>query len=289
MSRPPPDGPAVMGEMHRRISDSGHDFGMDLVRFGRGIRALRMRRGWRQRDLAVAANVSPSMVARIERGDDTVQPRILVAVAAALGVRAEMRLSYKGEALDRLLDAGHAALVDAVASVLRRFGWDVVIEATFWIRGERGSIDILAWHAATKIVLVIEVKSVVPDLQAMLSSIDRKVRLASQIASERGWAPVAVGALLVIGEDRTARRRVEQHVATFDQAFPTRAVAVRRWIAAPDAAKPLRGLWFLSARQGVTPRHRVRRSRQASAARTSPRETTIAVNEAHGGALTILR
>jgi transcriptional regulator with XRE-family HTH domain len=41
---------------------------MDMVRFGRGIRALRMRRGWRQVDLAVAAGVSQSIVSRIERG-----------------------------------------------------------------------------------------------------------------------------------------------------------------------------------------------------------------------------
>ena len=274
---------------HRQVIARPDHADMDMVRFGRGIRALRMRRGWRQRDLAHAAKVSATMVARIERGDDTVQPRTSNSVAAALGARAEIRLSYKGEALDRWLDAGHAALVDVVAGVLRRFGWDVVIEATFWVRGERGSVDILAWHPMTRIVLIIEVKSVVPDVQAMLASIDRKVRLALAIARERGWEPVAVGALLVIGEDRTARRRVEMHSATFDQAFPARAVAVRRWIAAPDAGIPLRGLWFLSARHGVAPRHRVRRPRQVIAARTATRETTASVKEPPHDVLTILR
>jgi transcriptional regulator with XRE-family HTH domain len=238
-----------------------HDDDVDLVRFGRGIRALRHRRRWRQLDLAKAAAVSASVVARIERGASSGVPaRKLTAVAAALGARVDLRLSWNGEALDRLLDAGHAALVEVVAAILRRLGWEVVLEATYWIRGERGSIDILAWHSATRNVLIVEIKSVVPDIQAMLAAIDRKVRLAREIARERGWSPVAVGALLVIGEDRTARRRVESHASTFEQSFPQRAVSVRRWLTAPDASQPLRGLWFLSARRGVSPRHRVGRS-----------------------------
>jgi transcriptional regulator with XRE-family HTH domain len=259
---------------------------MDLVRFGRGIRA---RRGWRQRDLADAAEVSPTMIARIERGDDTVQPRHLDAVAAAVAARTELRLSYNGEALDRLLDAGHAALVEVVAAFLRRSAWEAVIEATFRIRGERGSVDLLAWHPPTGIALVVEIKSVVPDVQAMLSSIDRKVRLAHAIARDRGWAPVAIGAVLVIGEDRTARRRIDAHSATFEQTFPHRAIAVRRWLAHPDAKSPLRGLWFWSARRGVTARHRVRRVRQAGAARTCAGQPATVVKASPDDAPTILR
>jgi hypothetical protein len=32
--------------------------------------------------------------------------------------------------------------------MLRSDGWDVAVEVTFWIRGERGSIDVLGWHPA---------------------------------------------------------------------------------------------------------------------------------------------
>ena len=236
---------------------------MDLVRFGRGIRALRLRKRWRQVDLAAAAHVSSTIVARIERGaGDSIASRKLDAVALALGARTDIRLSWNGEALDRLLDVGHAALVEAVAAILRRVGWEVIPEATFWIRGERGSVDILAWHARQRVVLVIEVKSVVPGIQAMLAALDRKVRLAFAIARERGWDPVAVGTILVIGEDRTARRRIESHESTFKAAFPQRAVAVRQWLAEPDPTRPVRGLWFLSASHRVTARHRVGTRRQ---------------------------
>jgi hypothetical protein len=156
------------------------------------------------------------------------------------------------------LDSAHARLVEYLAALLRRCGWEVVIEATFWIRGERGSVDLLAWHPGRQVVLIVEVKFVVPDVQAMLAAIDRKRRLGLLIARERGWNAIAVATLLVIGESRTSRRRVDAHAATFQQAFPHRAIEVRRWLAAPGSA-PLHGLWFWSASQAVPSRHRVAR------------------------------
>lgn len=235
---------------------------MDLVRFGRGIRALRIRRRWRQVDLAAAARISRSMVARIEVGSaGSIPAGKLEAAAQALGARTDLRLSWNGEALDRLLDSAHAALVESVVGRLRRAGWEVATEVTFWIRGERGSIDVLAWHAASRNVLVVEVKSVVPDVQGMLSALDRKVRLALEIARDRGWSALTVSKLLVIGDGRTARRRVAAHEQTFLNEFPARAIEVRRAIDQPDARKPLRGLLFLSSAHGVSSRHRVRAQR----------------------------
>jgi transcriptional regulator with XRE-family HTH domain len=232
---------------------------VDLIRFGRGIRVLRLRRRWRQRDLAAAAQVSPTLVARIERGASTTIPAgKLDRVAHALGATSDLRLNWNGEALDRLLDRDHARLVELVAGKLRTLGWEVVLEATFFIRGERGSIDLLAWHAVARCVLVVEVKSVVPDIQAMLMAIDRKARLATEIARSRGWSPVAAGRLLVVGESRTSRRRIDALSASFAAEFPHRAIQVRRWLANPAAAAPLRGLWFVSTGHGATARHRVR-------------------------------
>ena len=59
-------------------------------------------------------------------------------------------------------------------------------------------------------LLVIEVKSVVPDLQAMLVTLDRKGRLAREIARDRGWQARTITRLLILPDDRTARRRVEE-------------------------------------------------------------------------------
>ena len=231
---------------------------MDSVAFGRGIRALRMRVRLTQEALSGRAGVSRSVVARIEQGRaDRMTIAILDRVAAALGARVACRLLWQGEGLDRLLDADHAATVEAVVRALLGDGWLVATEVSFNVWGERGSIDILAFHPGTRILLVIEVKSVVPDVQATLVTLDRKERLALDIARERGWDAIAVARLLVIRDDRTARRRIEEHAATFGNALPDRIVRIRAWLRAPDPARPLRGLWFLSPGPQSITKHRV--------------------------------
>ena len=197
---------------------------------------------------------------RIETGQAGNVPLAKVdRIAGTLGAWTDLRLSWNGEALDRLIDADHARLVEVVAAVLRLAGWEVAAEVTFWIRGERGSVDLVAWHARTRLVLIVEIKTVVPDQQSMLASHDRKVRLGLEIAKSRGWHGTAVAKLLVIRESRTARRRVEAHATTYGTEYPDRAFAIRRWLEHPDASQLLRGLWFLSDGRRTSTRHRVPR------------------------------
>ncbi len=217
---------------------------MDALKFGRAIRVVRRRARLRQADVAIRADTSRSTVSRIERGRVGRVPfATLRRVGAALEADVELTFRWRGEAVDRLLDEAHADLVDAAAGLLRHLGWEVAIETTFSIDTERGSIDILAWHAAERTVLVGEVKSVVPDAQATLATLDRKTRLADRIARERGWDPATVGRILLIGEGTTARRRVARHTAMFDTAFPARGWAVLRWLRRPVG--PVSGLFFL--------------------------------------------
>lgn len=117
-------------------------------------------------------------------------------------------------------------------------------EVTFQGGGDRGSIDILAWHEATGTLLVIEVKSVVPDVQATLMGLDRKARVAPALAPARGWVVSTVARLLVLPDDRSARRRIAEFSATFSRALPARTSEVKRWLRAPDG--PLSGVLFLS-------------------------------------------
>jgi len=236
---------------------------MDAMRIGLSLRALRVRRRLTQAQLAAKAGMSRAAIARLERGGaDRVTFRVLAKVTTALGASVNVRVLWHGEALDRLLDAAHADLTDLVLRLLRDSGWDVATEVSFNVRGERGVIDILAFHPASGALLVIEVKSVVPDLQAMLATLDRKVRVAPVVAGERGWRAVAVSRLLVLPDDRTARRRVEQHASTFETALPSRTAAVRRWLRKPVGA--LAGVLFLSGVHQVSTRHRVPSSRTST-------------------------
>jgi Holliday junction resolvase-like predicted endonuclease len=204
--------------------------------------------------------MSQAAVSRCERGEaDALTCATLRDIADALGARLTVTITWHGEDLDRLLDAAHADIVEAVVRLLRAAGWEVVPEATFSVYGERGSIDVLAWNPVTGALLVIEVKSVVPDMQAMLSTLDRKVRHAPAIAKARGWSVASVSRVLVLPDDRTARRRIESHATTIDQVMPLRTVAVRRWLTDPVGA--IGGVLFLPMRGRTTARHRVGRPR----------------------------
>ncbi len=183
--------------------------------------------------------------------------RTLDRVAAELGGRVDVRLLWNGESLDRLLDQRHASLVDLTVGILAGGGWSAAVEVSFAIRGERGSVDVLAFHPPTASLLVVEVKSVVPDLQAMLVSLDRKGRLAREIARERGWQAQTVTRLLVLPDDRTARRRVAELERTFGAALPARTVEVRRWLKAPVGTK--HGVLFLTDSTEAGTRQRIAR------------------------------
>jgi hypothetical protein len=151
------------------------------------------------------AGLSRSLVASIDRGQlGGVTLSAVVRAAAALGADVDLRLRYRGEQLDRLLDEDYAALVDAVVRRLASLGWVVEVEASFSLWGERGSIDVLAFQPAARAVLVIEVKSVVSDSQAMVHGLDRKARLAPEIVKRQKWSARHVSRLLVMTPPRRA-------------------------------------------------------------------------------------
>jgi transcriptional regulator with XRE-family HTH domain len=217
---------------------------VDTIRVGLSLRALRIRRGWRQVDLASRAGISQSLVSAIERGGaGTVPLRTLAHIADVLDARIDLAVRWRGEQLDRLLDSAHARLVERTVEILVERGWDTRVETSFAIRGERGSIDLLARHP-TGFVLVVEVKSVVPDSQAMLHSLDRKVRLAPEIVAGLNWTgPVSFGRLLIVADGSTGRRRIAALAATYGTVLPDRGARIREWLRRPEG--PLAGLLFL--------------------------------------------
>ena len=77
---------------------------------------------------------------------------------------------------------------------------------TFARVGERGSIDLLAWHASSRALLVIEIKTELVSLEGLLRPLDVKVRLAAEIAAKFGWRPLSISRLVVLPENSTARR-----------------------------------------------------------------------------------
>lgn len=227
---------------------------MDDIKFGSVVRAVRRRRRLRQVDVAVRAGVGQWAVSCVERGDvGRLSLGTIRRICAALEIALPLVPRWRGGELPRLIDRRHAAMVEAISARLLADGWEIVPEFTFNHYGEMGAVDVLAWHPATEILVIVEVKTQFDDLQNMLSAIDRKVRLVpALLTARRGRRSLATGAILVLRDGSTERDFVASHSATFAAAFPARTVEVRHWLARPEVAQPLRGIWFLRPGDHVT-------------------------------------
>jgi hypothetical protein len=151
---------------------------------------------------------------------------------------------WRGGELDRLLNAGHSRLHESVARYFAALdGWVIEPEVSFSIYGERGVIDILAWHAQTKSLVVIELKTLIVDVQALVGDVDRKRRLARRIALARGWDAATVSSWVIVERSATKERRVAAHRAMLRAALPTDGRVMRGWLSKPTGSMRCLSMW----------------------------------------------
>lgn len=219
---------------------------MELRRLNAAFRAVRRQRGWRQVDVARRAKLSASTVSRAETpAVGRMRLRTLERIADALDVRIDVVPRWRGAALDRLLNAGHSAMHEQVATWLSgRAGWQFRPEVSFSIYGERGTIDLLAFHQGTGTLLVIELKTALVDIQALIGTVDRYARLGPKVAADLGWKASRVSVWVLVSETATNRRRLAAHRTVLRSAFPADGRGMRAWVARP--ATGIRALSFLA-------------------------------------------
>jgi len=201
------------------------------------VRTLRHRRGWRQIDLCERARRPRSALVELEAGRiGRLKIDVMRDFVEALG--ASVRVDIAGGASDPrlLIDAGHAFVQEHWKRRLEAWGWLVRAEVSFNRYGDRGRIDLLAYHAASHVLLVIEVKTVLWDLQALLGGLDVKVRVAPFVARELGCRPATVMPILIVAASTTARRRIEEHSALFAP-FGLRGRELCSWLRRPSARR----------------------------------------------------
>jgi transcriptional regulator with XRE-family HTH domain len=227
------------------------------IELGRALRAIRHRRGWTQAEVAARAGVQQSVISIAERGQiEGMSVRSLRSICAALEVRLLFTPSWRGGEIDRLLDEAHEVVTSATVRLLRRLGWQVVVELTFSRYGERGSIDVLGLRPDRRAAVVNECKTELASTEQLNRGVDRKVRLAPALIEERfGWRPTVVGRLVVFAEDSSNRRRVAR-ASVLETSYPARGRAVADWLR--DPVGPMSGLVFLSPISGRDGRQRVR-------------------------------
>lgn len=231
---------------------------MDTQRFGGIVRAVRWRRKLRQSDVARVAGVSHATVSLLERGHcESLSLATIARIGAALDIRIDLVARWRGGELDRLLNRRHSLLAESfAAAVTRAGGWVVELEVSFAIYGERGVIDQLAWHVATAHLLVVELKTELVDVNELLGTLDRKARLAAQIATSRGWTPTKVSVWLVVVDTRTNRRHAREHATLLRSRLPFDGRQLRKLIREPS--KPGSGMAFWTDSNPGSTRQRIR-------------------------------
>jgi transcriptional regulator with XRE-family HTH domain len=243
---------------------------MDDLRLGSIIRTARMRKGWRQEDLAKAVHVSRATVSRVERGHFGTLPLDTTrAICAALDIRLDLQPRWRGGDLDRMLSLRHSTLHESVTRAIATSfpDWLVAPEVSFSIYGERGVIDLLLWHPGRRALLVIELKTDIVDVGEMLGTLDKKRRLAWKIAEERGWSPSTVSAWIVVAGSRTNERRISEFRAMLRSAYPTGGRQMRAWLKDPVDSVAGLSMWPVAEGNGreIAPRRRVRTARPSPA------------------------
>jgi transcriptional regulator with XRE-family HTH domain len=225
---------------------------MNDARFGRLVRARRIRARLRQADVGARASVSQSAVSAVECGRlDGVTVRAVRRICRVVGMDVELDPRVPAGEAARLLDAAHAAVVEYAARRLAEAGWEVVVEYTFNVYGERGSVDVVGWHPKTRTLAILEVKTRIVDIQDMLAAHDRKVRLVPRlVANERGWHPAAVARILAVPRTTANRTAIARHVATIRSAYPDATFAARSWIPRPTRTA---AVWMVPASVGSEP------------------------------------
>jgi hypothetical protein len=183
----------------------------------------------------------------------------------ALDATFELTPRWRGAELDRLLDEEHSALQAAWKTRLEAWGWLVLTEVSFNRYGDRGRYDLLAWQPRLRILLVIEIKTELVDVQALVGGLDVKVRVGPVVARQLGWeARSAVVPLLIMSDRSTNRDRIARLGSLFGR-FSLHGRSAVGWLRNPSV--PAGGMLIFSdlrpanTRRGKCfGRHRIRRT-----------------------------
>lgn len=218
---------------------------------GLTIQEIRHALGWSQRELSRRSGVSQPMVCAVERGHVSdltfgTAATLLEAMGARLRVHVDAPFLASPP---RQRDAAHARMSAHVTRRLERLGWQVRTEVEIGGDRSRGWIDVLAFHAASRLLLVIELKSELHDLGAIDRTLGWYEREAWAAARHIGWGPrQSKGCLLLLATDANdaAARANRDYLGRI---APVRARALSDLVADPSAGGPAgRGLAMIDPR-----------------------------------------
>ena len=189
--------------------------------------------------------------------------------------RAGAAARWRGGELGRLLNDRHAMLHGVALELLERVGgWARTPEVSFNVWGERGIVDIVAWHAVSRTILLVEIKTELVDPQELVGVMDRRRRLGREISASLGWDPLVIATWVVLADTRTNRRHLARHARLLRSAFPADGRTMARWLRSP--AGRIDALSFLPySREARASRETTGPRRIRHAPGASPRPNTV--------------
>lgn len=211
------------------------------VAVGRAVSDLRRTLGWTQRELASRIGVSQAYISKLENGRrKNLTFEGVERVLAAMGARLVVSIDapYLGDRV-RQREPAHSRCSAHVASALRRAGWQVATEVEIGGDRSRGWIDVLAFHPASGLLVVIEIKTEIHDLGAIERSLNWYEREAWAAARRLGWRPrYVVGSLLLLATEANDQR-VRANSGPIDAGYPLRARDLAELVANGGHRKPV--------------------------------------------------
>lgn len=207
------------------------------------VRNARVAIGWSQRELARRAGVPQTAISRLERGLRCgLDLERLDRIVAALGGRLHITLEAPFLAdRARQRELVHARCIGFTIRHLIGHGW--LADSEVEILGARGPgwIDVLAFHPASGVLLIIEIKTELHDFGRIQRTLDWYERRARSSALERGWRVRRTIAAVLFLATEAVDDGLRDNRELAGQAFPLRApdlrsiVADPRWARAPTA------------------------------------------------------
>lgn len=192
---------------------------------GAAVRDLRRALGWTQNSLAERAGLSQSLVSAVELGHVSdltfaTATRLLEAMGARLTVG--VNPPFLGDR-ERQRDPVHATCSTHVARRLAAAGWEVATEVEVGGDRSRGWIDVIAFHPATRLLLIIEIKTEIHDFGAIERTLGWYEREAWSSVRRIGWKPQIVLAGLLVLATEANDRRLSEIGESVRRALPARA------------------------------------------------------------------
>ena len=199
----------TVGRLTRQANLS---FGEDVVR-------LRVDAGIARRELARAAGVNDSYLAKVEAG--TAHPSIEICVRLGLALGADLAHRLYPTTGPTIRDRLQAAIAETLLSILHP-RWHAFLELAVR-RPSRGWIDVGLHSAMENVLVATEIQSELRRFEQLLRWAEAK---ADSIPSWEGFAqlggPPTVSRLLIVRETRTNRAVAEEFRRVLRAAYPAR-------------------------------------------------------------------